>query len=308
MKIITLTINPAYDIHLYIPDFRPGMENTVSSCRTEAGGKGINTSRALAANGIVSTAYFLAGRDNAEAFLKELDAAGLRYKYLLYDGVIRENITVHSGGAETRMSLQGGKIPEQAIESIFDMVGECVDGNTILTFAGRLPSEISREYIISRLASLVQSGVKIAVDSSSFDMSDISRIKPWFIKPNREEISALCGENLTAESDIISAARQIYESGTAHVLVTLGGEGAIYAGGEFCCRIIPPKISVRSTIGAGDSSIAGFCAAYSREKSLQECLINAAAYGSAACMRVGTLPPEPDAIADIYGKIRVEVF
>ena len=102
MKIITITLNPAFDLHALVSNFALYLENYATNVIKHAGGKGINISKALNSFGIQNTAYMVLGRDNAEIFMSYLNRDKLNYKYILADGAVRENITIHSKGASYR--------------------------------------------------------------------------------------------------------------------------------------------------------------------------------------------------------------
>ena len=108
MKIITLTLNPAFDIHCYTENFKPYHENLAKITDRDASGKGVNISRALKATGVDSLAFLVLGDENADSFERGLKADGLNYRAVTVSGRIRENITLHTEGAdETRISFAG---------------------------------------------------------------------------------------------------------------------------------------------------------------------------------------------------------
>jgi fructose-1-phosphate kinase PfkB-like protein len=135
-------------------------------------------------------------------------------------------------------------------------------------------------------------------------MEDFAAVKPWFIKPNQEEISRCVGKEIRTPAEALEAAREIRARGIENVMVSLGGDGAVLSSAEGDFTVSVPKIDVISTIGAGDSSVAGFCAAFAEGKSPIECLINAVSYGSAACLTAGTNPPKREDVEAIRKMIK----
>lgn len=306
MKILTITLNPAFDVHLSVENFRVGAENYANSRTRQAGGKGVNISRALAANGIENTAFVLLCEDGADEFGRRLNSDGVKFIYGLADGAIRENMTIHSGSSETRISLEGSGITDADVSRLFGRAEEASDDDTVIAFAGRLPQGLDREAILSALRHISASGIKLAVDSNSLSSEDIIKIKPWLIKPNENELSALIGKTLSGIGEISLAAEELCGKGIGNIIASLGAKGAILVGedGNFFAQ--PPKINVRSTIGAGDSTLAGFITAKSQGKSGETALACAVAWGSAKCLREGTLPPKPEDIAEILPQIKTE--
>ena len=304
MKIYTLTLNPAYDIHAYTAHFEPFHENLAEILSREAGGKGVNISRALTVYGTQNTALVVVGKDNCADFLSELDKAKMSYMTFEREGRIRENLTLHTSDSdETRISFSGFSADESLL---FEAEEKIEPENSIVTFTGRVPKGISMSAVKSFLKRLSQRGAKIVIDSRSFTLEDIFEVKPWLIKPNQEEISEFFGCNIETVVSAAEKAREIGARGVENVMISLGAQGAILFDGKKIHTATPPKITAVSTIGAGDSSIAGFISAYSEEKSAAECLRLAVAFGSSACLTEGSMPPRKQDIEEIYQKIAVE--
>lgn len=305
MKILTLTLNPAFDIHCGVEKFLPERENYMRSYRRHIGGKGVNISRALHENGVESTAFVVLGRQNCADFERELSSCGIKYVPLYVDGRIRENITIHpENAAETRISFQGCAVSRAAAEEIFGLMLPLCDENTVFTFNGRMPAGLAVADVAPLLEKVKARGAYLAVDSGTFTMEDFAAVKPWFIKPNQEEISRCVGREINTHAEAIAAAREIRARGIENVMVSLGGKGAVLASpvGDFAVTV--PKTEVISTIGAGDSSVAGFISAFAEGKPTLECLVNAVSYGSAACLTAGTNPPKREDVEAIRKKIK----
>ncbi len=189
MKIITLTLNPAYDRHCEIESFRPFRENYVKRSYLEAGGKGVNISRALTANGIPNSAFIALGRQNSAAFEGSLLEYGIRYSGIFHDGRIRENLIIHSQGmSETRINFDGAVSDDNLIDETEYLVLSDCDPDTYLVLAGRVPRGISVDRVRALLLAIKDTGAKIIVDSNSFSLADYLAVRPTLIKQNKEEI------------------------------------------------------------------------------------------------------------------------
>lgn len=136
-------------------------------------------------------------------------------------------------------------------------------------------------------------------------MQDILDVKPWLIKPNQEEISMLFGCEIENMEQAMEKARVFATAGVENVMVSMGGDGALLIHQGKTYRAIPPAVSPVSTIGAGDSAIAGFIAAAQRGMTPEECLKWAVAYGTAACLTEGSQPPEGGEIRRIAQQIKM---
>lgn len=308
MRIITLTLNPAFDIHCFVENFQPFHENLAKITASEAGGKGVNISRALTVNGVENTALVVIGDENGESFKRALAADGMTVCDIAVAGRIRENITLHTNGAdETRISFAGFEADDSLLERVEKALDGLVeDGNTVLTFTGRNPSGVSLEATKALLERLKARGVEMVIDSRSFGKDDLIDSKPWLIKPNEEEIAMYADVSVTDFSSAAKAAEALRAKGIENVMISLGSKGAMLCCEDGCFVAHAPKINALSTIGAGDSSIGGFIAARAAGLSYPEMLRYAVCYGSAACMTEGTRPPMAEDVNALLAEVTVE--
>ena len=306
MKIITLTLNPAFDIHCYVEKFAPYHENLAKITDTEAGGKGVNISRALTACGVENLAVVVLGEENGESFCKKLMADGMNYRALTVAGRIRENITIHTKDAdETRISFSGFALDTDLTDRLADALQSEIDGQTLVTFTGRVPSGLDMSAVKAFLRRLQAWGARIVIDSRSFDLEDLVEMKPWLIKPNQEEISEYLGRDIKTFEDVAQAAKDLYGQGIENVMISLGAQGALLVCRDGAFVATPPRIEAISTIGAGDSSIGGFLAEAVRGASGEQMLCGAVSYGTAACMTEGTRPPRAEDVSAVRKQIEV---
>jgi len=300
MKIITLTLNPAFDIHCNVPNFAPYHENLAYITSNDAGGKRINISRALAANGVDNLAFVLLGDENGESFEKALKHDAIHYCKLTVKGKIRENITCHTDGVpETRISFAGFNIDETLLAKVSEILLPETDSDTVITFTGRVPAGLSMDSVKAFLRYFMNMGARIVIDSRSFSLNDLREMKPWLIKPNQEEISEYLGRDIGSVEEIIPVAEDLHADGIENVMISLGEKGAVLSSSEGSFYVRAPKINTVSTIGAGDSSIAGFTYALSQNMDMSSALKYAVAFGSAACLEAGTEPPRKSEILKI---------
>lgn len=305
MKVYTITLNPAYDVHAYAENFAPFHENLANVTSREAGGKGVNLSRALQNGGTENTAVIVLGKDNCGEFKAELENAGLQTILLEKPGRIRENLTLHCANQpETRISFSGFKVDDSLLNEVSALLD--VDADTVITFTGRVASGMSMDKVKLFLKDLQEKGAKIVLDSKSFSIEDIFEIHPWLIKPNQEEISEYLGCEINTIEDAMDKAQIFANHGVTNVMVSLGEQGALLLHNGSCWIATPPVIEASSTIGAGDSSLAGFIAAAKKGEEAAGCLRNAVTYGTAACLTEGSLPPTAADIARIYPQVQVK--
>lgn len=306
MNVITLTMSPAFDVHCKAETLTLHQENFAHILSTEAGGKGVNLSRALRVGKVPTTSVVVLGEENEALFRHCLQKEGLPFLGLTVSGRIRENMTFHEEGKpETRISFSGFCATDDLIDRIEAQILPLCEQDTVLTLTGRIPEGISMERIHRFLSWIREKGVRTVVDSRSFDKENLLRAKPYLIKPNEEEIVSYTGKTITTLSEAADASHELFAHGIENVMITLGPLGAV-----LCCPTgtyvaTAPKLHVRSTVGAGDSAIAGFLSALSMGSDPTQCLKTAVAFGSAACLREGTTPPLPQDVERLLGEISV---
>ena len=302
MKIYTLTLNPAYDVHAFAKSLTLNCENLAQIESREAGGKGVNISRALCNGQIPNTAIVVLGKENGDEFKNAISEVNC--VLLEKEGRIRENLTFHlENGTETRISFAGFPVDDGILEEVLNNI--VIENDTIVTFTGRVPAGVSKDKVKEFLNILQNQGARIVLDSKSFTIEDIFEIKPWLIKPNQEERSDYLGCEIKTLSQVLEKATIFTEHGIVNTMVTLGEKGAALLTEDKVYIATCPSIEAISTIGAGDSTIAGFLAGAYAGGSAAECLKTAVSFGTAACLTAGTLPPQKEDIDKIYAQISV---
>lgn len=295
MKVFTLTLNPAVDVHAEAESFALHRESVAAVTSRDAGGKGINISRALAALGTESEAFVVLGEENGAEFSEMLQRDGVEHTALWTAGRIRENITVHvEGERETRLSFLGFRGSDALLDRLEELLLPRVEPGDAVTFTGSVPGGVSHDRVMTFLSRVRARGAQLVLDSKSLTREDILFLRPALIKPNEEEVAAYIGHEAGSLSDCIEGARELSLSGVGCVMVSFGGEGAILAASGHVFLARPPKIKPLSTVGAGDACIAGFLYAASRGESAEECLCRAVALGTAACLSAGTGAPKKE--------------
>lgn len=309
-NIFTITLNPAFDLHYQMEKFEARKENYVQGILCDAGGKGINISRALRVNGVDSTAYVILGEENGAAFEAQLRRDAISYDALYTPGRIRENITLHpAGDKETRISLDTFRANEALLTELERKLDAVRGAGDLMAFAGRNPKGVEKRAVIEFLKKQIAAGTRVIVDSNSLTPEDLVQIRPWLIKPNEQEIAAFLGTTVRTPEEAAEAARALVGKGVAEeVMISLGGDGAVWSNGVEKRILQVPKLeNPVSTIGAGDSTLAGILSAAAEELPIEEILSRGVSFGTAACMTAGTLPPLPQDVAAVAKQVKVMV-
>lgn len=260
--IYTVTFNPALDYVVWMDALHPGQINRTQSEEIQYGGKGINVSTVLSALGIENVALgFLAGF-TGRALEEGLRSRGIRTDFIwLPDGLTRINVKV-KGGDETEINGQGPTVGPVALRALQDKLDRLEAGD-FLVISGSVPAALSHDVYEQILARPEDRGIQFVVDTTRDLLCSALPYHPFLIKPNNLELGELFGRTLESDEDIRSCAAELQARGARNVLVSMAGEGSLLLderGG--CHRLGVPKGTVRNSVGAGDSMVAGFLAGW----------------------------------------------
>ena len=258
--IYTVTFNPAIDYIVHTGTMQVGQVNRSQGEELYFGGKGINVSFVLHELGLPSKALgFVAGFTGAaiEAGIQE---QGIATDFVHLDsGFSRINVKIKSG-EETELNGQGPNISEAAVAELFEKLNQLQDGD-ILILAGSIPNTMSADSYEKILAHLSDKKIKVVVDATKDLLLKVLPYHPFLIKPNNHELGELFGVTLHSIEEIATYAKKLQEMGAQNVLISMAGDGALLidkTGHQHVCGVC--KGTVKNSVGAGDSMVAGFVA------------------------------------------------
>ena len=260
--IYTVTFNPALDYVVWMDTLRPGEINRTQNEAIQYGGKGINVSTVLTALGVDNVALgFLAGF-TGRALEEGLRSQGIHSDFIwLPEGLTRINVKV-KGGKETEINGRGPTVDAAALRALQDKLDRLEAGD-ILVISGSVPAALSHDVYEQILARLEDRGIQFVVDTTRDLLCSALPYHPFLIKPNNLELGEVFGKTPTTDTEIRHCAAQLQEKGARNVLVSMAGDGSLLLderGG--CYRLGVPKGTVRNSVGAGDSMVAGFLAGW----------------------------------------------
>ena len=258
--IYTVTFNPAVDYVMHIDELRAGATNRSAGEEIYFGGKGINVSAVLNELGIKSRALgFTAGFTGA-AIEQGLRDMGIDSDFIrLEKGCSRINVKLKSGD-ETEINGQGPDIDSASVDRLFEKLDKLTAGDTVV-LAGSVPKTLPADIYERILGMLDGKGVRAAVDASGKLLLNVLKYRPFLIKPNRDELAELFGADISGIDDVERYAEKLKEMGAVNVLVSMAGDGALLVdadGVTHRCGVF--RGTVRNSVGAGDSMVAGFLA------------------------------------------------
>lgn len=283
--ILTVSLNPAVDADLEIERLHFEDRNPILAERRQPGGKAINISRVLHELGARTLALTTAGGRVGTELRQRLRAANIPTCVVPVRGETRVNLSLseRASGHSIRLNSRGPELTAEELRAVFAAVERVLPSAKMLALSGSLPPSVSSN-VYARLIRLARRfGVPTALDADGQPLRHGIAARPWMVKPNRFEAERLLGEKMR---DPLKAAKKIHlRFGVETVLLSLGNEGAVLVARGVCLQARPPRVRVRSAIGAGDSALAAFLWCWLKSRDLAGSLRWAMAAGAASAMR-----------------------
>ena len=306
--IITVTLNPALDKTVTLSGFAINTVNRVERVRLDPGGKGINVSKVVHTLGGKTVAISVLGGAAGGYIKAALDAMGMPNEMILAEGTTRTNLKIVDPvlGTNTDINEPGSPLSEVTLEKVWSAILQAVHPGDTVVFAGKNPPDMPDDLLACWIRELKKMNVRVGVDTVGKPMLLALAEKPDMIKPNQAELSELMNRELSTDAQIVDAARELVAAGVGLVAVSLGGDGAIFVTKDQCVRGYSPKVTVGSTVGAGDSMMAAL--AYYTEAGcpLEETARRSIATASAKVMCSGSDAPDLSAILSLSDRVKIE--
>lgn len=291
MHIATLTMNPAVDVYITVKQITPSHKLRSENVRRDPGGGGINVARAIHILEGDATALFPAGGPTGQLLQNLLDEEKVPYRAHKLKGMTRESFTAQDleTDEEYRFVLAGPELAEQDWQACLDMIEALNPRPDYLVASGSLPPGAPEDFY-ARVAHWAHGAeVRMVLDTSGPALKEALEEGVYLIKPNRRELRDLTGRELQEQEEQEEASRELLRDGkSAVVALTLGEKGALLTWDEGTRRIEVPEQKVSSSVGAGDSFVAGMVLALARGRRLEEAFCYGTAAGNAALLTPGT--------------------
>lgn len=285
----TITLNPSIDKRYIMEDFLLGEVMRAKEVHSTAGGKGINVSRVirLLEEPVMATGFL--GGGNGEFIKASIKKLNIEDYFVNVEGETRNCLAFISNNFKQTEVLEPGPVikeyeTENFIKAYEDMLSKC----NILIASGSLPQGMEKNFYATLIEKANKEGKKFLLDTSGQSLIEAIKAKPFFIKPNADELSVISGRSIEKDEDIISVMDSIHEKGVSLIVVSQGEKGAIASFKGERYKINIPKVKAVNAVGSGDSMVAGIAVALNRGYSLEETLIMGAASGTANAMEEQT--------------------
>ncbi len=288
-QIITLTINPSLDKSTHFKGLIPEQKMRCEVPRYDAGGGGINVSKAISKLGGSSICVFTSGGSSGEKLTTLIGEEGLEYITIKTKNWTRENFIAFdtSTKSQYRFGFPGNELSIDEQDKIKATIKELKSEYLILS--GSLNNGLASNFYQEIAEIAKASGTKVIVDTSGEALRKVLETGVYLIKPNIGELAKLIGVERLELPEVEKAAKKLIENGSAEIIVvSLGADGAILVAKDETHFVKAPKVEKKSTVGAGDSMVGGMVWALSQNKTLKEVLQFGVCCGTAATMNEGT--------------------
>lgn len=288
--IFTLTLNPSVDYIVELDQVKLGELNRTNKETKFPGGKGINVSRVLKRMGVNSNALGFVGGFTGRYISEYLQKESIETDFVEVNEDTRINVKLKSEN-ETEINANGPQISDIHYNNLKEKISG-LKKEDLLVLAGSIPSTLPAKTYEDIVGICSELGVPFVVDAEGELLKKVLPFKPFLIKPNHHEISDFFDTKISTCEDVIPYAKQLIEMGAQNVIVSLAGEGAVLVNNESVYISSVPKGEVQSSVGAGDSMVAGFLAKYQETKNLKEAFRYSVASGSATAFSIGLCTKE----------------
>lgn len=307
--VLTVTPNPALDHTVWVPGFRAGEVNRVDHDQLTPGGKGVNVAGVLASLGVRSTVSGFLGADNASLFEQHFAERDMDDHFVRLPGRTRTGVKVidTAAGETTDINFPGLAPNAAATSALVERVGADAAGVRWVALCGSLPPGVEPD-LYRRLVEVANAaGASVALDTSGPPLMAALDAPPTLVKPNRAELEAVVGRVLDTDEALLATADELRATGIDTVIVSLGADGALFVTPAGAVLAHPPDVTVVSTVGAGDSMVAGTIAAELRGLGLAETAALATACSVVAISQIGS-DLDPARVEAVAADVKIETL
>ena len=301
--IYTVTLNPAVDYFMEYEELALGKVNRTSQTQVSAGGKGIMESRMLSLLKVENTALGFIGGFSGQYIKDFLQEEGVRLDFTQIQETTRINVKLKSQEIETSFDSTGPDLTEDEIKQFIKKFDQ-LKPDDIVVFAGTIPKILGEDFYERLIEKVKAQKASFVMDIDGSKLLKTLKAQPLLIKPNREELEVIFDIKLESNEQIISYGKKLLEMGAQNVIVSMAGDGAFLFTSEQVYFAPGIKGELKNSIGAGDSTVAGFLAEYSQSKDVKQAFKQAIACGTAKAFSNDM--PTPVFLEEIKTKVKIQ--
>jgi 1-phosphofructokinase len=306
--VVTVTLNPAIDQTVSVPGFAAGRVNRVAQSRSDPGGKGVNVACFLADLGVEVAVTGFLGSDNLTLFEALFEKKGIADRFVTMAGSTRVGIKIVDivTRQTTDLNLPGLAPGKDEIADLSERIAELAEPGRWFVLAGSVPSGLPDDIYARLIETIQERGGGVVLDTSGPALRAALASPPEVMKPNLEELRELVGGTLDTPQAVRDAARSLLERGVERVVVSMGATGAVFVDAEQALLAKPPRVTVASTVGAGDALVAGIVHGLLHDLPIEDLARRATACGTYAVTRIGAGLDDRAALEKLIGAVEIE--
>ncbi len=305
-RVLTVTLNPALDLTVQLPALRLGEVNRSDNLQVHAAGKGLNVAQVLADLGHQLTVTGFLGEANAQPFEQLFAARGFADEFVRVAGETRSNIKLaEADGRITDINGPGLEVGAAQRDELLARLERLVPGHELVVVAGSLPRGVELPWFVELLQQLARLGARVALDTSGAALREGLALSPWLIKPNEEELAQARDLDPADAQALADEARRL-NARIEHVVMSQGAAGVSWFSPAAAWHAQPPKVRVVSTVGAGDSLLAGMLHGLLAGWPAERTLAHATAIAAQAVGQVGFGITDRAQLAELQAAVRLQ--
>lgn len=306
LKVVTVTLNPALDLTGSLNKLIKGEVNLLETGSLHPAGKGINAAKVLAELGAAVTVTGFLGEENQRPFAELFHSLNINDQFIRVNGATRINVKiVEHSGQTSDLNFPGVSVNDSQLWQLENTLTELAESFDLFVLAGSLPQGVAPEYYAKLINKLQQAGKKVFFDSSNQALKAALQATPYLIKPNENELAVLVEKELDNDNEIKKTAEKLQRQGCENIVISLGENGVLWLDKTGWLKSTPPKMQVVSTVGAGDTLVAGLCWGELKQWSKAETLTFATALSAAAVSQVGVGISNLAELAELQKKVQL---
>ncbi len=305
-RVLTVTLNPALDLTVQLPALRLGEVNRSDNLQVHAAGKGLNVAQVLADLGHQLTVTGFLGEANAQPFEQLFAARGFADEFVRVAGETRSNIKLaEADGRITDINGPGLEVGAAQREELLARLERLVPGHELVVVAGSLPRGVEVPWFVELLQRLARLDARVALDTSGAALREGLALSPWLIKPNEEELAQARDLDPADARALADEARRL-NARIEHVVMSQGAAGVSWFSPAAAWHAQPPKVRVVSTVGAGDSLLAGMLHGLLAGWPAERTLAHATAIAAQAVGQIGFGITDRAQLAELEAAVRLQ--
>jgi 6-phosphofructokinase 2 len=306
--IATITLNPCLDKYISVAHLEVNETNRSQAVKQYSGGKGLDVSRAVHEMRGETMAFGFAGGNEGVTLTTLMEQEGVPFSFIPINEETRSCYIIDEteSAQQIRISTPGPGISTEEVNILLRLVWNMQPLPELLACGGSVPPGLPADIYAGIVRQAREHGIKTILDSSGIYLKEGVRANPFLIKPNRREAEELLGKTLPTEKDVLDAATEIVRMGVEIAVISLGKDGLVAASRTELLKAVPPTVTAVSTVGAGDSTVAGLAIALEDKETLADACRLAVAMGTAAVLTPGTTLARCADVERILPLVRIE--